>query len=235
MRPGHTFAPFMQNLLFFTGAGISAESGLRTFRAEDGLWEDHNIYEVATPEAFARDPALVLRFYDERRAQVRAARPNAAHLGIAQLQGRYSVQVVTQNIDDLHERAGTKEVLHLHGEVCFARSTANPSLLIPWHGPLGLGDRCPLGSQLRPHVVWFGEEVPAMPKAMELAAECDRLVVVGTSLQVYPAANLLLGVRPGVPIDLIDPAAPAGEYPRVRHMPYTATKGLALLAAELLQ
>jgi len=175
-----------------TGAGISAESGLRTFRGADGLWEGHRLEEVATPQAWARDPEAVLRFYNWRRAEVRAAAPNAAHRALAALEARYEVRVITQNIDDLHERAGSTHVLHLHGEILKARSTRDPERVIPLGGrDIHPGDHCPLGSQLRPHVVWFGEAVPAMAEAAELAAEADLFMVIGTSLVVYPAAALV--------------------------------------------
>ena len=229
-------------LLIFTGAGISAESGLRTFRAADGLWEEHRVEDVATPEAFQRDPELVLRFYNERRAQVLAAQPNAAHAAIAQLekhldrsgQPRFHVDVVTQNIDDLHERAGSTHVVHLHGEIKKARSTTDQRLVLPINGPsLNLGDLCPLGSQLRPHIVWFGEAVPMMDEAMELAMRCDRLIVVGTSLNVYPAAGLLHYAPAHTPIHLVDP----GDVPLLRagidHRKQKASEGVPLLASEL--
>ena len=223
-------------ILVFTGAGVSAESGLRTFRAADGLWEEHRIEDVATPEAFQRNPALVLRFYNERRAQVIAAQPNAAHTAIAQMEQRFRVDVVTQNIDDLHERAGSTHVLHLHGEIKKARSTADQQVVVPINGPsLDLGDKCPLGSQLRPHIVWFGEAVPMMDRAMELAMQCDCLIVVGTSLNVYPAAGLLHYVPNNVPIHLIDP----GDVPMLRsgidHRKQKASEGVPLLASELLK
>ncbi|HMC96494.1 MAG TPA: Sir2 family NAD-dependent protein deacetylase, partial [Flavobacteriales bacterium] len=179
-------------VVVFTGAGVSAESGLRTFRDSDGLWEEYRIEEVATPEAWSHDPVKVLRFYDMRREQVLAAEPNAAHQAIARLQEYFDVQVITQNIDDLHERAGSARVMHLHGEILKARSTVDPTLVMPMNGPsLRLGDRCPLGSQLRPHIVWFGEEVPLLPMAAAMIAQADRLIVVGTSLAVYPAAGLI--------------------------------------------
>ena len=223
-------------LLIFTGAGISAESGLRTFRATDGLWEEHRVEDVATPGAFQRNPELVLRFYNERRVQVLAAQPNAAHTAIAQLEKHFDVDVVTQNIDDLHERAGSTRVLHLHGEIKKARSTADQRLVVPINGPsLNLGDRCPLGSQLRPHIVWFGEAVPLMDEAMELVQRCDRLIVVGTSLNVYPAAGLLHYAPAKATIHLIDP----GDVPLLRagidHRKQKASEGVPLLASELLK
>jgi NAD-dependent deacetylase len=187
----------MKNIVVFTGAGISAESGLKTFRASDGLWEEHRIEDVATPEAWQRDPALVLEFYNQRRRGVVAAQPNAAHVALAQLEAVANVQIVTQNIDDLHERAGSTQVLHLHGTIMHARSSADENLLYETQGnDIALGDRCELGSQLRPHVVWFGEAVPMFEHAIALAAQADIFLVVGTSLAVYPAASLLQFVRP---------------------------------------
>jgi NAD-dependent deacetylase len=195
-----------ERIVVFSGAGISAESGLRTFRDSDGLWEQYRVEDVATPDAWRRDMDLVLRFYDERRAQVLAAQPNAAHLAIARLQQRFRVDVITQNIDDLHERAGSKHVLHLHGEILLARSTFNPTLVTRINGPsLRRGDTCALGSQLRPHIVWFGEEVPMLPEAAELMSQAQRVLVVGTSLNVYPAANLVHYAPSSAPMVLIDP------------------------------
>jgi NAD-dependent deacetylase len=182
----------MSRVVVLTGAGISAESGLKTFRGNDGLWEGHRIEDVACPEAWARDPARVLRFYNERRQAVRAAEPNAAHVALVDLERAYDVRIVTQNVDDLHERAGSTNVLHLHGEILKARSTRDPRLVRHLGDrDIDLGDHCELGSQLRPHIVWFGEMVPAMDEAVELVAEADVLLVVGTSLQVYPAAGLV--------------------------------------------
>ena len=196
-----------QRIVVFSGAGVSAESGLRTFRDSDGLWEQYRIEDVATPEAWRKDPATVLHFYDLRRKQVLAARPNAAHEAIAALEQHFEVDVITQNIDDLHERAGSTRVLHLHGEILKARSTADPSLITTINGPsLRLGDLCTLGSQLRPHIVWFGEEVPLMAEATAIMRKADRCIVVGTSLQVYPAAGLVHAARIGIPVHVIDPA-----------------------------
>jgi NAD-dependent deacetylase len=182
----------VKRVVVLTGAGISAESGLQTFRGADGLWEGHRIEDVATPEAWAANPALVLNFYNQRRQAVRAAQPNAAHRALVDLERDYDVRVVTQNVDDLHERAGSTQVLHLHGEIMLARSTRDPRLIRHLgEADIELGDLCERGSQLRPHIVWFGEMVPAMDEAVELVAEADVLLVVGTSLQVYPAAGLV--------------------------------------------
>ncbi len=182
----------MKRLVVFTGAGMSAESGIQTFRGSDGLWENHRIDDVATPEAWHRNPELVLEFYNQRRKGILEALPNEGHLTIASWQKEFSVTVVTQNIDDLHERAGSEDVLHLHGEICKSRSTMNPELVYPiQHASLSIGDRCELGSQLRPHIVWFGEEVPMLQKAADIIEDADIFIVVGTSLQVYPAAGLV--------------------------------------------
>ncbi len=223
-----------KRLVVLSGAGVSAESGLRTFRDSDGLWEDYRIEEVATPEAWARDPERVLHFYDLRRAQVLYAQPNAAHETLAALEAHFQVDVVTQNIDDLHERAGSSRVLHLHGEIMKARSTADPTLVVQLNGPsLRPGDRCPLGSQLRPHIVWFGEEVPLMPLAASIVNQADLLIVVGTSLQVYPAAGLVHAAPAQCPIYLVDPAPVRIEGRRVQHLKRSASEGIPLLAEHL--
>lgn len=230
-------------VVFFTGAGISAESGLRTFRDSDGLWEQYRIEDVATPEAFARDPALVLHFYDLRREQVLAAEPNAAHRAISALEQAtapdgerlFEVDVITQNIDDLHERAGSTRVLHLHGEILKARSTVDPTLVLPLNGPhLRLGDRCPLGSQLRPHIVWFGEAVPLLHDAAAIASQADVLVVVGSSLQVYPAAGLVDVVPRGCAIHLVDPGEVPLRSSMVQLRKEKASLGVPKLASELI-
>ena len=189
---------------------MSAESGLRTFRDNDGLWEDHRVEDVATPEAWRRDRALVLRFYNERRKALLSAEPNDGHRAIAGWEKHHHVTVITQNVDDLHERAGSTRVIHLHGELMKARSTVDPLLVYPMQAwELKEGDRCEKGSQLRPHIVWFGEDVPLMPLAASIAEAADILVVVGTSLQVYPAANLAFCAQAGARRILIDPQPPA--------------------------
>lgn len=225
------------HIVFFTGAGVSAESGLRTFRDSDGLWEQYRIEDVATPEAFARDPEMVLRFYDQRRQQLLDAQPNAAHLAIAELERHFDVDVVTQNVDDLHERAGSKRVLHLHGELLKARSTADPRLVVPINGPsLRLGDLCPLGSQLRPHIVWFGEEVPLLDDAAALVAQADVLVVVGSSLQVWPAAGLVHAAPPHAQVHVVDPKLPDSPATLGRKVTYWTEKasiGVPMLAHRL--
>lgn len=198
----------MQTVVVLTGSGISAESGISTFRDSGGLWEQYDIEDVATPEAFEQNPELVLDFYNQRRKQLFEVEPNAAHYALARLEKSYDVQIITQNVDDLHERAGSSNVLHLHGELKKARSTADPSLvyeLDSWQ--LNPQDKCEKGSQLRPHVVWFGEPVPMMQEAVRITSKANICMVIGTSLNVYPAAGLIHYVPRGNPIYLIDPAA----------------------------
>ena len=193
-------------LVVFTGAGISAESGIRTFRDSDGLWEEYNIYEVATPEAWNKNRELVLEFYNKRRKQVLNAKPNAAHEALVDLEKKFDVQIITQNIDDLHERAGSKNVIHLHGEINKSRSTVDETLIYTIKGEeLLSGEKCERGSQLRPHIVWFGEQVPMMDTAYEIASSADVFIVVGTSLVVYPAAGVIDYVPDNTRKYLIDP------------------------------
>jgi NAD-dependent deacetylase len=199
----------MKRIIVFTGAGISAESGIRTFRDSGGLWEEYSIEEVATPMAWQKNPDLVLDFYNRRRKQVLEAQPNAAHTALAKLEEKYNVQVITQNIDDLHERAGSANVLHLHGEIRKSRSTADESLVYDIEGwEIKKGDLCEKGSQLRPHVVWFGEMVPNMEKAAMLCMRADIFIVVGTSLNVYPAAGLVDYVPYDAQKYIVDPEHP---------------------------
>lgn len=219
------------HLVVLTGAGISAESGIQTFRADDGLWADHPIEEVATPEAWRRDPGRVLAFYNARRDQVRRARPNAAHQALAALEkAGFRVSIVTQNIDDLHERAGSRRVLHLHGEILKARSTVDRRMhySLP-RGGIELGDVCDKGSQLRPDVVWFGEAVPHFGEACALVAEADLLLVVGTSLAVMPAASLLDQAPLDAPCVLVDPEAEALAPPGVTRLARPAGEGVPAL------
>ncbi|SDW38116.1 SIR2 family NAD-dependent protein deacylase [Marinobacter mobilis] len=198
------------HIVVLTGAGISAESGLSTFRDNGGLWEQHSVYDVATPEAFERNPELVLRFYNERRRQLAEVEPNQAHRLLAELERRFRVTVITQNVDNLHERGGSSHVIHLHGELTKARSTRFPEQVFEiGYAPINLGDCCKAGSQLRPHIVWFGEEVPMIEVAADVARTADHLLIVGTSLQVYPAAGLVHEVDFDVPVTVIDPGEPA--------------------------
>ncbi len=197
----------MKRIVVLTGAGMSAESGLRTFREMGGLWEEYDVYEVASPAAWERDRALVLRFYNERRKQLLEVHPNQGHKLLAELEEKYEVRIITQNVDDLHERAGSTHVLHLHGELRKSRSTADPGLIYEIEGwELKEGDCCEKGSQLRPHVVWFGEAVPAIEEAARLAGTAELFLIIGTSMNVYPAAGLIHYVPEGVPIYVIDPA-----------------------------
>jgi NAD-dependent deacetylase len=219
----------MKKLVVLSGAGMSQESGIRTFRDMGGLWEEYDISEVATPEAWERNPELVQSFYNDRRKQLFEAKPNDGHIGLADLEKFFDVEIITQNIDDLHERAGSKKVLHLHGELKKARSTKDPSLIYTldsWE--LKMGDKCEKGSQLRPHIVWFGEAVPAMDEAIEITSKADIFVVVGTSLNVYPAAGLLHYVRKEVPIYLIDPN-PVNVYRKVTFITEKASVGVRKL------
>lgn len=198
----------MNKIVVFTGAGISAESGIKTFRDSDGLWEEYDINEVATPQAWERNQQLVLEFYNKRRKQVLEAKPNKAHLALAELEKKCNVQIITQNIDNLHERAGSSKVLHLHGEIMKSRSTIDPSLVYDINGhELCIGDKCKKNSQLRPHIVWFGEMVPNMETSYLMAEKADIFIVVGTSLNVYPAAGLVDYVPDHVSKYLIDPKA----------------------------
>ncbi len=195
-----------QKLVVLTGAGISAESGLKTFRDSDGLWEGYNIEEVATPEAWHKNPSLVQQFYNERRKAVLEAEPNKAHVLLAELEKHFDVQIITQNIDNLHERAGSNNILQLHGEIVKSRSTRNSDDIYPISGwELKMGDVCKLGYQLRPHIVWFGESVPMIEPAAEIVSQADIFVIIGTSLQVYPAAGLVNYSKTETPIYVIDP------------------------------
>ncbi|MCD6202047.1 MAG: NAD-dependent deacylase [Bacteroidales bacterium] len=196
----------MKHMVVLTGAGMSAESGIKTFREMGGLWEEYDVTEVASPEAWEKNPGQVLRFYNERRKQLLQASPNEGHKGLVDLEKYFEVDIITQNVDDLHERAGSSKVLHLHGELRKARSTANPTLIYDIVGDeLKLGDLCEEGSQLRPHVVWFGEPVPAMETAVEIIQSAEVFVIIGTSLNVYPAAGLIWYAPPTAPVYLIDP------------------------------
>lgn len=194
-----------KKIVVLTGAGVSAESGIKTFRDSDGLWEGHDVLEVATPQGYANNPTLVLNFYNQRRKQLFKVTPNDAHKALVQLEEYYDVTIITQNVDDLHERAGNSNVIHLHGELLKVRSSLDPNLIIDWKTDLQLGDTCDKGSQLRPHIVWFGEEVPMMDRAIECTQKADILMIIGTSMQVYPAASLVNFAPENSPIYFIDP------------------------------
>ncbi len=225
----------MKTLVVLTGAGISAESGLRTFRDSDGLWEEYSIYDVATPEAWAKKPALVLLFYNQRRLQLAQTKPNQGHFALKELEAYFNVSIITQNVDDLHERAGSSHVLHLHGELNKARGEHYPDIYYDFTAKeINLGDLCPKGSQLRPHVVWFGEDVPMMDAAVSLVQKADVLLIIGTSLNVYPAASLVLAARPQVPIYVLDPnVVPAGN--RAVYIQNTAANGMKTVTEMLLR
>lgn len=226
-----------KRLVVLTGAGISAESGLKTFRDSDGLWEGYNIMDVATPEAWDRNPTLVQEFYNERRKQVLNAKPNEAHLMLAKLEEHFDVQIITQNIDDLHERAGSTNITHLHGIITFSQSDKNAALLYPIRGDeIKMGELCELGSQLRPHVVWFGEAVPMIEIAATICEEADLFLLVGTSLAVYPAAGLIDFIPREVSKYIVDLKIPSvNHYQNVIKIEKSATAGLREVAEILLK
>jgi NAD-dependent deacetylase len=226
-RGGVAFINMKKHIVILTGAGVSAESGLRTFRDSDGLWEGYDVYEVASPRGWKKDPQLVLDFYNMRRKDVAAAKPNAAHIGLATLEKDFDVTIVTQNIDDLHERAGSTKVLHLHGEIFKMRSIEDEETIYEIRGDINLGDKAKDGAQLRPHIVWFDEPVPMIEKAIALMDNCDIFIVVGTSLQVYPAASLLHYAPPYLPKYIIDKKIPAvTNYPNLHLIEKPATEGV---------
>ena len=226
----------MKKIVVFTGAGISAESGLKTFRDADGLWAEYRIEDVCTPEALARNRALVIEFYNKRRRELATTTPNAAHQAVAALEQWFDVEVVTQNVDDLHERAGSSRITHLHGELGKLRSMHNPELIVEPEGTeQGLEDRGPDGALLRPHIVFFGESVPMFDRACEIAATADIMIVVGTSLAVYPAAMLVRYARPEVPIYVVDPGEPDTRMIRnpLVHIKKKASVGMVELLKQL--
>ena len=195
----------MKRLVVLTGAGISAESGISTFRDADGLWEGHDIMQVASPMGFASDQKLVLEFYNQRRRQLSEVAPNKAHFNLKKLEDHFQVDIITQNVDDLHERAESENIIHLHGELLKARSCKNTDLVYDWNKDINIGDLAEDGNQLRPFIVWFYEDVPLLDKAIEITKEADILVIIGTSMQVYPAASLVDHIKPNTPIYFIDP------------------------------
>lgn len=216
----------MKHIVVLTGAGMSAESGLKTFRDADGLWEGHDVTQVASPQGFARNPELVLDFYNQRRRQLLQVNPNAGHVALAQLEQNYKVTVVTQNIDDLHERAGSKNVVHLHGELFKVRSIYNEFDIQDWKTDLVLGDVCSKGYQLRPHIVWFGEAVTMIPKAISICESADILLIIGTSLKVYPAASLMHYVSYDTKIYYVDPRPTIRSNEQITVIPEKATTGV---------
>lgn len=227
-------AEMKKKLVILTGAGMSQESGIRTFRDMGGLWEEYDIEDVATPEAWRRNPELVLRFYNDRRKQLLESKPNAGHLGLVDLEKDFEVHIITQNVDDLHERAGSKSVLHLHGELKKARSSVDESLVYDIDGwELKFGQKCAKGSQLRPCIVWFGEAVPAMEEAIPIAESADIMVVIGTSLNVYPAAGLVNYAKGSSPIFVIDPERPSVYIRNVTYIQEKAGRGVEVLKDKL--
>ena len=219
----------MKHIVVLTGAGMSAESGLKTFRDANGLWEGHDVMEVATPEGFHNNPELVLEFYNQRRKQLLEVEPNSAHFDLVALENDYKVTIITQNVDDLHERAGSTNVVHLHGELLKARNVVDEFTSFEHKTDIKLGDTCPKGHQLRPHIVWFGEAVPMIDKAMEICATADVLVVIGTSMQVYPAASLMHYAPENTPTFFIDPNPAMDSKEHLNVISETATQGLKIL------
>ena len=227
----------MKKIVVLTGAGISAESGIKTFREADGLWEGHDIMEVASPIGWNKNAELVLNFYNKRRAQLLTVKPNKAHEILAELEEHFDIHIITQNVDDLHERAGSNKVIHLHGELLKARSISNEDFVIDWKQDLNLGDFDLEGNQLRPHIVWFGEDVPMIEHAIDIVETADILIIIGTSLQVYPAAGLMNYVDQSVPVYYIDPK-PATIYDlpnELKVLPLTAVEGMKIVKEELLK
>ena len=223
----------MKHIVVLTGAGISAESGLKTFRDSNGLWEGHDVTEVATPEGFERNPELVLEFYNQRRRQLLEVEPNAAHKTLSNLEKDHQVTIITQNVDDLHERAGSTNVLHLHGELLKVRSTYDETDVLKWKNDLLLGDLCKKGHQLRPHIVWFGEAVPMIEKAIDICKIADILIIIGTSMQVYPAASLMHYVSHDTKVYYIDPNPAISDNSQIKVISEVATIGLSKVCALL--
>ena len=213
-------------IVVLTGAGISAESGLKTFRDSNGLWEGHDVMQVATPEGFKNDAALVLEFYNQRRRQLLEVQPNNAHTALAQLEATHDVTIITQNVDDLHERAGSTAVIHLHGELLKVRSSVNEQYILDWQQDVCVGDMCPNGHQLRPHIVWFGEAVPMLDVAIDHVESADALLIVGTSMQVYPAAGLVQYASNHAPIYFVDPKPSIDSSNRITVFAEKATTGV---------
>ena len=217
----------------FTGAGISAESGLKTFRDSNGLWEGHDVMQVASPQGFENDPQLVLDFYNARRRQLLEVQPNAAHKALVTLEKEHEVTIITQNVDDLHERAGSSKVLHLHGELLKVRSTFKSDLILDWKNDLNVGDFCEFNHQMRPHIVWFGEEVPLMEDAMQIVENADIVIIIGTSMQVYPAAGLVQYTSYDARIYFVDPNPSITSSERITVISENATTGVPKVISEI--
>lgn len=224
----------MKRIVVLTGAGISAESGIKTFRDADGLWEGHDVMEVASPLGWDKNKALVLDFYNQRRRQLLKVQPNLAHKALVSLEEKFDVHIITQNIDDLHERAGSSNITHLHGELLKARSTFDENLILDWKKNICIGDYCEHHSQLRPHVVWFGEAVPMFEKALEITEQADILIIIGTSMQVYPAAGLVDFAPDGIPLFFIDPRPAISKNRFLEVIPKKAVEGVPALVERLL-
>ena len=224
----------MKKIVVLSGAGISAESGLKTFRDENGLWEGHDVMEVASPMAWENNRELVLDFYNQRRRQLLQVEPNAAHYALVELEKKYEVQIITQNVDDLHERAGSSNVLHLHGELLKARSTFDENLVMDWRKDIRNGDFCEHNKQLRPHIVWFGEAVPMFDKAVDYCTTADILIIVGTSMQVYPAAGLVDFIPKKCPVYFVDPKPNISENASLQIISKKAVEGIPKVVAQLL-
>ena len=224
----------MENVVVLSGAGISAESGIKTFRDDNGLWEGHDVMEVASPQGWENNQELVLDFYNKRRRQLKTVKPNAAHEALVKLEEKYHVNIITQNVDDLHERAGSSQVTHLHGELFKVRSTFDEDLILDWKDDLNLGDFCEHNSQLRPHVVWFGEQVPMLEVAVSLVEKADLLIIVGTSMQVYPAASLMHYAPEHTPVYFIDPNPSINSSDKIEVIAEKASVGLVKLVDRLL-
>lgn len=224
-----------KNIVVLTGAGISAESGIKTFRDSDGLWENHRIEDVATFDAWRRNKELVLDFYNQRRRQLQECEPNEAHKLLVTLEEKFNVHIITQNVDDLHERAGSKNILHLHGELLKVRSTLDEHLVYEWKQDLKVGDKCGKGAQLRPHIVWFGEQVPMIEVAGKIASQADIFIIVGTSLVVYPAAGLVHYTDYTVPKYVVDPNKPTiSNIQNVEYITEKASVGVKMLVDKLM-
>lgn len=220
-------------IVVLSGAGVSAESGIKTFRDGNGLWENHDIMEVASPEGFKRNPALVLDFYNQRRRQLQTVEPNSAHIALAELEKHHDVTIITQNVDDLHERAGSTHVIHLHGELLKARSTVDENLILEWKDDLIIGDCCDNNHQLRPHIVWFGEMVPMIEVASEIIEDADAIIIVGTSMQVYPAAGLIQYAKPDAQVYFIDPKPSINPTQRITVHAEKASTGVPKVVEKL--
>lgn len=225
----------MKKIVVLTGAGVSAESGINTFRDANGLWEGHDVTKVASPQGWEQDQELVLDFYNKRRRELKKVDPNPAHLALKELEDKYEVAIITQNIDDLHERAGSSKVIHLHGELKKVRSTFDEDLILDWEEDLNLGDFCEHNHQLRPHVVWFGEPVPMMEKAIKITMQADILIIIGTSMQVYPAAGLIDFISEETEVHFIDPRPTVSETKGLKVYAEKAAEGVPKLVNQLLK